>query len=251
MNVCVKHLMASGLLLLAGLGVAAPVAKAAAAQELCTTPGAGVIPVGEGCANQTYAELSAAFWQYALGQPTSTSPLLGSAGADCQLGQSGSVFFLAGRFDGTDANRTCTVPAGKALFFPLIAIIDISTPPGFCTRIPNLGQVADCAPESPAELLADVKPVEDSAVRLNASVDGRSLSPAGFRVQSPAFSLFVPADNLFGGLLPRQAYMAVADGYYLLIAPLPVGTHTLEFGGATRANKFAQKIKYALTIANP
>jgi hypothetical protein len=242
--------LVAGLLALVGLGVAAPVTLAAQPQEGCLTVGAGVVPSSQRCDNRTYAQLSASFWQYALAQPASTSPILGSAGTNCQLGQSGSVFFLAGRFDDASAVRTCTVPSGKALYFPLISIIDVSTPPGFCTRIPDLGAIAVCAPESPAKLLADVKPIEDSAVGLNASLDGQPLSPSGFRVQSGAFSVFLPADNVFG-ILPKQAYMAVADGYYLLLAPLPAGTHTLVFGGATPANQFAQNISYTLTVGGP
>ena len=215
------------------LGIAAPATQAAAPAELCTTTGAGVIPTSERCANRTYAEWSAAFWQYALGQPTTSSPLADPTGANCQVGQSGQVFFLAGTFDGSAAVRNCVVPAGKTLFFPVITIIDVSTPPGFCQRLPNLGQVAICAPESPDKLLADVEPVEDSAVGLRASIDGASVSPTGFCVQSQAFSLFLPADNLFGRLLPKQAYMAVAEGYYLMVAPLPAGPHKIQLGGAT------------------
>src|ERR687886_311711 len=86
MNVRMRRLAASALLLLGALGIAAPATQAAAPAELCTTTGAGVIPTSERCANRTYAEWSAAFWQYALGQPTTSSPLADPTGANCQVG---------------------------------------------------------------------------------------------------------------------------------------------------------------------
>jgi hypothetical protein len=149
MNVRMRRLAASALLLLGALGFAAPATHAAAPSELCTTTGAGVIPITESCANRTYAEWSAAFWQYALGQPTTSNPLADPTGANCQVDQSGQVFFLAGTFDGSAVVRDCVVPAGKTLFFPVITIIDVSTPPGFCQRLPNLARSRYARPSRP------------------------------------------------------------------------------------------------------
>ena len=46
----------------------------------------------------------------------------------------------------------------------------------------------------------------------------------------------------------------VADGYYVMLNPLPVGTHTIEFGGALDATEllgftFELHIKYEVTVA--
>ena len=63
------------------------------------------------------------------------------------------------------------------------------------------------------------------------------------------FSLLLPDDNLFG--LPAGAYApAVADGYYLLLAPLPPGPHTITFGG-TDGTGFSQDITYHITVQLP
>ena len=44
------------------------------------------------------------------------------------VGQSGSVWFLAGIFGGGSATRTCAVPAGKALYFPVLNSVNINAP---------------------------------------------------------------------------------------------------------------------------
>jgi hypothetical protein len=77
---------------------------------------------------------------------------------------------------------------------------------------------------------------------LDASVDGvpvRGLDPRTGRYRGCAapvagcarpFSLTLPDANLFG--IPAGTYApAVADGFYLLLAPLRPGMHTLTFGG--------------------
>ena len=75
---------------------------------------------------RTYGEWSAAWWQWSLAIPVANHPLFDKGG--CNVGQSGPVWFLGGKVcstgdptcDSSSATRTCTVPAGKALFFPLL-----------------------------------------------------------------------------------------------------------------------------------
>ena len=58
--------------------------------------------------------------------PNTHNPLLDTTGADCQVDQSGKVFFpCRQRPRQTEAvSRTCTVPTGHMLFFPLITLKD-------------------------------------------------------------------------------------------------------------------------------
>jgi hypothetical protein len=231
----------AGAAVLFAFAVAAPVSQAAPA-ELCSTVGAGVVPLTETCGGKSYSDWSAAFWQYVLSQPASANPLVDSTGATCQTGQSGQVFFLVGSFVGNVDRRDCAVPAGKTLFFPLVNIVDLNTPPGSCRAVQDML----CAPETPDQLRSDIKPLEDGASGLHASIDGVAVAnPASFRLQSPIFSVQLPADNFFG--LPAQAYLTVADGYYVMVAPLPSGKHTVRFGG-TDGGGFTQNITYRFTI---
>jgi hypothetical protein len=77
---------------------------------------------------RTYSEWAAKWWQWALAIPVATHPLFDNG--DCRVGQAGQVFFLGGRYCSTvDPNcnaqvvtRSCTVPSGKALLFPIVNV---------------------------------------------------------------------------------------------------------------------------------
>ena len=47
-----------------------------------------------------------------------------------------------------------------------------------------------------------------------------------FRFQSQAFPVTAVAGNPFG--VPAGTGLSVADGYYLLLRPLPAGPHTID-----------------------
>src|SRR6266576_1080075 len=80
-----------------------------------------IVPVNENAYGNTYGEWSAEWWQWLLSIPQATNPNLDTTGANCAQKQAGPVFFLAGTFGGSAVTRNkCTVPAGKALFFPIL-----------------------------------------------------------------------------------------------------------------------------------
>ena len=74
---------------------------------------------------QSIGDWGLAWWQWVLNFPTASNPNVQNGPIDCDAGQSGAVWFLAGNFGGAlgEANpavRSCTVKKGKALFFPLL-----------------------------------------------------------------------------------------------------------------------------------
>lgn len=198
-----------------------------------------------------YDNLSVSWWQYVLGQPAATNPLLDETGAGCATGQSGPVFFLVGA-NGTGAptRDQCSVRAGKLLFFPLVNGFDV--------------HVAPDGLDTPDLVWNDFTVTLAFRVdSLHASVDGVAVSrlnPATSPFRACAapvagcarpFSLTLPDANLFG--IPAGVYKpAVADGFYLLLAPLRPGVHTISFGGTGNfggANApFSQDITYRLTV---
>jgi hypothetical protein len=198
-----------------------------------------------------YDHLSVAWWQYVLAQPTTTNPLLDPTGAQCGVGQSGPVFFLVGAGGTAQLTRDqCTVRPGRLLFFPMINAFDVHTP----------GDGLD----TPELVYHDFSVTLAFRVdTLHASVDGapiRNLDPATSRYRGcaapvagcvPAFALTLPDDNLFG--IPAGRYSpAVADGFYLLLAPLKPGVHTIKFGGTGNFGgpnaPFSQEITYRLRV---
>jgi hypothetical protein len=157
------------------------------------------------------------WWQWLLSIPAVKNPNFDTTGANCAQKQAGPVFFLAGTFGGS-AVRSCTVPAGKALFFPIL------------NSIFGAG-AGDCDPTNPGVPcnLADLRVSSIAAqdlVTLTASIDDEPLENLRQqRVQSPAFTITLPAGAVFG--LPAGTDAPnVSDGYWLLLPPLPAGKHT-------------------------
>ena len=203
-----------------------------------------ILPPKSVAFGKTYGAWSATWWQYVSAQPVSSNPLFDPTGAGCRTAQSGPVFFLVG--DGTAPRDQCTVPAGKALFFPLVNADDFE--PGF----------------TPLQVWEQLEPLFGPFSELHASIDGvavANLNPmttpyrvcAGpvARCNAPSFSLSIPAENLYG--VPEGTYEpAVADGFYLLLAPLKPGPHTIVFGGSGlfAGSPFVQDTTYHLVVSS-
>ena len=82
--------------------------------------------------SESFKKLSAEWWQWALSIPASVNPQLDKTGEGAVVGQRGSVWFLAGVFNGgTVVRNMIFVPEGTALFFPVINSVNINTP-GVC-----------------------------------------------------------------------------------------------------------------------
>src|SRR4051794_32618169 len=191
-------------------------------------PGANnpaVLPPQSNPFGASYGEWAARWWQWAYNQPVDTNPLFDQTGANIANGQSGKVWFLAGVInDSGTATRTGTIPAGKALFFPIANFENDNLAPFAPPHHP---------PPSVPELRAGAKAVIDSATALEADVDGRSVQDLpSYRHQSPVFSVTFPDNNIFqhfGFNVPQGTYSPfVDDGYYLMLAPLSEGQHTIH-----------------------
>jgi hypothetical protein len=185
-------------------------------------------------------------WSYSI--PTDRSPLLDMTGQYCMVGQRGSVWFLAGFFLGSAVpiTRTCSVPEGTTLFFPVINSDSINAP-NVCGQGPE-----DLTVKS---LRASTKSIIDSATNLKVEVDGHNANNLLKRIQSPVYEIALPEDNVFltpcggPGTVPSGVYSpAVDDGYYATIEPLKPGDHTIYFHAETTADQTNENITYHLTV---
>jgi hypothetical protein len=205
---------------------------------------------------RTYSEWSAAWWQWAMSVPVASHPLFDNG--DCSIGQSGPVWFLGGKFCQTGGTcsstvtRFCSVPAGKAILFPIL-------------------NVEDSAPEEPAfgcgnsfppliegtiaEMRKCTEFYQNMTTALEADIDGRPIHNlmSQFREQSVVFEITIPSDNLLNaigeGPFPAGTYSPVVDeGFYVLLQPLSPGSHILHFQGS-QSNGFSENITYNLTVA--
>ena len=194
---------------------------------------------------QSYKQLAAEWWQWVLSIPESQNPLTDTTGANCMVGQRGANWFLAGTFFGGSATRTCTVPAGMSLFFPVINVVSMDTP-NAC------GQDSTPLPSSfyrgiNAEFI-------NGATNVSVTLDGQPITDLHHE-QSQVFEVAVPQDNVFAtpcaavGGLPAGIYSpAVDEGIYVRLNPLTIGSHTLHFHAESSVASYDEDVTYYLTV---
>jgi hypothetical protein len=207
--------------------------------------------------DHTYGDWSAKWWQWALsiplynpdnGQPN--HPLFD--GTDCSVGQSGPVWFLGGRFCETGKDcplpgtvvRSCTIPKETALFIPIVNASD-----SFVEETELAAYYGTTPLQSIKEMRTFLAGFVNSMTNLQLEVDGIPVQhlKEKFRVKSPVYDFTLPPpyyngdtskhNNVFTaiepGNYPAGTYysQAVGDGFYVMLKPLPVGTHTIHFSG--------------------
>jgi hypothetical protein len=123
------------------------------------------------------------------------------------------VWFLAGTF-GTQAKRTCSVPEGVPLAFPLVNLIG---GPADCT---------DFMSEAKGSAVLDGEPVNSEDIR------GETITVRGV------------ADNPVTGTDGR--FRTTGCGLWVQLSPLQPGKHTLTIRG--QSEDFALGVDYSLTV---
>ena len=199
---------------------------------------------------KTYGQWSATWWQWALSlHAPGGHPLVQTGSMDCSTGQGGPVWFLGGRFCANDDPncgftnivRSCTMPANKALYIA-VANAENSAP-----EVPNY-QIAD--------IMAGNSAAMDGVTNIFFQVDGAAVPhlKENFRVQSPAFGITMPDDNLFKAIYPPGSsfpggtyFPAVDEGIYVMLSPLNPGSHVIRFGASFGPN-FSFDVAYFLTV---
>jgi hypothetical protein len=208
----------------------------------------------------TYGEWSAKWWQWTMAFPVTADPA--SNTAPPESAQSGKVWFLATAHGSATTGgsatltRSITVPNGKALFFPVLTVIDDNTG---CPTYNNPLLTADQLAAHAAEIFTAVS-------KTTCTFDGVPVAGLDdpqhtlYRVQSPAFTYTVAShDNLLaavfdGPCIPDGITVtpAVSDGVFVMVAPLSVGQHTIHFVGVVgpvTTPFFFKDITYNITVA--
>lgn len=184
------------------------------------------IPAKDTVAGLSQPQLTIRWWQWAASFSGGESPVADRSGRLCAAGQEGPVWFLAGVFGSDPVQRTCHVPAGKSLFFPVINYI----------VMPN-GASASCS-----DNVRTARQMTDSPIRLFAEIDGQPVeSLEQRRVASPG--CFNPGERAPGHPMVGAS---ASDGYWLALAPLAPGRHKLHFGGVLPT--LAQDVTYTLIV---
>lgn len=186
-----------------------------------------LLPADQAVAGASQSNWSRSWWQWAASFDNAGSPVSDRTGARCGAGQQGPVWFLAGTYGSQRTVRTCTVPAGKYLFFPLINYV----------AAPEPGTALSCS-----AVMDDARETIDDVTDLVLRIDGK--------VQAGLQEHRVASQGCFDlgarRAQPGPKVPSAGDGYYVMLAPLPPGTHKVEFGG--RLQDMTQAITYTLQV---
>ena len=198
----------------------------------CVASSEQLLPPNASVAGHSQSDLSRIWWQWAGSFQSEDSPVFDRSGAKCGLKQSGRVWFLAGTYGSRRVQRTCTVPRGRYLFFPLINYI----------VMPCSGD-APCETRPPCDMVIETaRDATDGPSLLILEIDGKRYSGLEQHRQATA-GCFDPA-----ALTPTAgaAFPSASNGYYVLLAPLSPGAHVVNFGGILPS--LSQAVTYQLTV---
>jgi hypothetical protein len=200
----------------------------------------GVFPSGGEPYGLSYAEHAQNFWKWTYGIPANDNPMNDPTGEKCAAGQSNtnsSVFILAVN-NGGKSERTCEVPAGKALLIPVmtVAISDKEYPSA-----------------SVEQLSESAKKDQDSVNSLYLKIDDKEYNYQDllkYRTHTQPFEVTIPNNGPFG-IVEGGPSKAVADGFYIITESLQRGNYTVHFksslictGEECAEANFVQDIKY-------
>jgi len=188
-----------------------------------------IVEPGEQYFDKSYNELVGKWTNWLVAEPTATNPAFDPDGRFCDRNQEGKVWFLASTFEGV-ADRTCEVPAGKALFVSLGGAF-LSFAPDFPAAGDHCLQMATDIERVRCDVNDDVPTAPGTS--LTVTLDGVPVEDLfAFRAQSQSggFTLRVPNPSFLTelGFAPGRRQPAVADGYFLFLKPLRPGEHTLN-----------------------
>jgi hypothetical protein len=190
----------------------------------------------------TYADHIKNFWKWLLGIPAIENPSNDPTGVKCataQLNTSSPVFYLAPN-NGGASQRVCTVPAGEALFIPVM-------------------QAEDSNKEDPSasvqDLNASVTTDQNSVNSLYLKIGDKEYNYQNlikYRVKTGPFDFVFAVKGIFG-VIQGGPTKAVADGFYIITEPLAKGTYPIHFkssvfctGTGCVETSFAHDITYTI-----
>ena len=199
---------------------------------LLATAGAGaaddlLLPATQEVAGASQSQWSRKWWQWALSFDAEDSPVADRTGALCRAGQQGPVWFLAGGYGDSRIVRECTVPVGKYLFFPLANYV----------AMPTEGGAPTCE-----TMMRDARQLTDGASRLVLRIDGQP-QPGLEAHRIDTRGCFDPGARRSP---PEAVFPSAGNGYYVMLKPLPPGTHEVEFGAILPT--ITQAITYRLKV---
>jgi hypothetical protein len=211
--------------------------------------------VGQGAkASGKAQELAAAWTQWAFSKPVDEdNPLIGGDpnyseercdGTPVSPTQ-GKTWFLAGTFDASTVVRTCTMPVGTHLFFPVVNWIAFPFLPG---------ETAEGERQKAIDAMDAV--LADPDFSMQVTVDGKEVKSNRIvrAISPPFFTVTLPEENVFDPFVPPPGVPGdvyegwSVDGLWVTLPPLPPGEHTIHFEASAPNVGVSQNNTYILTV---
>jgi hypothetical protein len=180
-----------------------------------------------------YGNWLAKWWQWNVAIPLEGHPRDSFSPEKCNTNQNGPVWFLPDILTGSE-ERSCTIPAGKAVFIPINV--------GICWNDGNPQYMDD--PE-----LRNCAMEGQEGNFMSVYLNGTKLNDSDInRIQSSFFNVTIPADSytrynkdasgqiLECGECPVGTFRAMADGYFLFLEPMNAGTNDIKYSYDTISN---------------
>jgi hypothetical protein len=208
----VKRAIVMAISVVLALAVAAPIASGQTASQ-----------------RQDLKALTEAWWTWATAVPTPLDGNYSSPDPRCEGEFVDGVFFLAGTRGGDPVERTCTVPADTALFFPVVNSFTTAEEPNY--------------PWGPHKFVAKASANGETY----ATLDGKDLKMK--RIATGPFTLTFLDPNIFSPGVPGgpYPYPAVSDGLWVYLPEgLEPGEYTLKFGADS--GNFSLNVTYNLIV---
>lgn len=179
---------------------------------------------------KTLGQWGAAWWEWALALPKVTHPFNGGA---CDQNQTSDAFFLTGNTSGQPETRSCTLPAGKPIFFPLVNTLFQSRFEANCKH--DLAFIQDYPLDGYNDIVSasglsvevdgvSVPDIEDHEAYTGVFWDRQSAVPSEQLFPAPSGPVGANACGIpVGSLRPTTS-----TGYWAMLKPLSPGEHTLH-----------------------
>ncbi len=203
-----------------GFAIFAVILSICATSALSDEYNAGVYPVDSKPFGHSYGEWSGNWWKWFSLIPLNMNPTTDQHGENCNVGQNDPNMFFLGLTQGEPSvDRTCTMPAGKSIFIPLLANnCDYS-------EVSQKGKTND-------ELAACAKELSDPSPRglvMSLVIDGKPVSNLEhYRSESPPFNVTYPENSIYQKEnVTAGTYPSVVNGYFVIHEPLPTGLHEI------------------------
>jgi hypothetical protein len=171
-----------------------------------------------------YQDWVGKWWNWTFGITTDKHPR-DDPSRSCNVNQNGSVWFLpdALSIESASKPRICEVPAGKAIFVPVIT---------------GLVSTLEKPDYNDAQIIKEALACDNFSKNRRAEVDGFSIDglndPVTYRTNSShIFNASIVDDNIYN--IKPGTGRGFADGWFLFIKPLAAGEHKIHVAGAIDA----------------